>query len=81
MLENHGLDASEINSFFGFRFFVVVNNPYIQDVLLIKDAVYFKNIYRLHDKLIKYRKFKFLDVIYGNYSLEKRYQNYKQLLK
>lgn len=26
MLENHGLDVPEINSFFGFRFFIVVNN-------------------------------------------------------
>ena len=80
MIENHGLDISEINSFFGFRFFIVVNNPYVQDILLIKDSIYFKNIYRLHNKLIKYRRSKSLKVIYNDYSLEKRDQNYKQLI-
>lgn len=81
MLENHALNISEVNSFFNFRFFIVINNPYVQNILLIKDNIYFKNIYKLNDKLTKYRRFKLLGIIYSNYSLEKIDINYKQLIK
>lgn len=83
------IKISEINELFGKRFFIAINNPYIQDIKLKKYDYSWVNLYRLAKSLIDYRREKGYQVPYEQYSLEnmpnyekysKGYYNHKSLI-
>lgn len=80
MIENKALTPFEVSSFFGFRFFVVVNNPYVQDLILIKDAEFFRNIYKLHKTITNYRIKNNIDIVYKKTSLDIVNKNYNKII-
>lgn len=80
MIENHALKPLEVSSFFGFRFFVVVNNPYVQNLILIKDAEFFRNIYKLHKTITDYRFKNNIDIVYEKTSLDRMDKNYNKII-
>ena len=49
------VNISMIDDLFAYRFFSAVNNKDIQDMELVKDAIYYKNIYRLDNLWHKHR--------------------------
>lgn len=49
------INLSLINDLFAYRFFSAVNNKDIQNMELVKDARYYKNIYRLDNLWHRYR--------------------------
>jgi len=83
------IKISEINELFGKRFFIAVNNPYIQEIKLKKYDYSWVNLYRLARSLIDYRREKGHQVPYEQYSLKnipnyekysKGYYNHKSLM-
>ncbi|MEZ7821313.1 MAG: hypothetical protein QMB51_03325 [Patescibacteria group bacterium] len=70
MLENKALKINDIFSLIA-RFMIFVNNPNVQDSILIKNHIFFKNIYKLHKKILKFFKKNNGDIVYSDYSLEK----------
>lgn len=55
MLEKGVVKIDLLDDLFGRRFFIVVNNKKVQDLELIKNYKYYKNIYSLHSIWKKYR--------------------------
>lgn len=56
MYKNEILLIEDLNDLFGRRFFVVVNNEYIKNNILIEEWKYYKNIYRLYAAWSKKRE-------------------------
>ena len=54
---NGSMDLSSIDSLFGYRFFIAVNNPLVQDEELAPYAIHYQGIYWLYDTWVKYRVF------------------------
>lgn len=71
LIQRKVLDLDMINDLFAYRFFVAVHNPHIQRREIIKDAVYYKNLYILHSEWTKYRKKNKLYIPNEEFSLEK----------
>lgn len=82
MLENRALHISDVYFLFGYRLFFVVNNPYVQKMFLFKNNYFFKNVYRLYDKMLKYYKRNngkaFMD--YKEFALDKMDKEYYNLV-
>lgn len=55
LLERKLIKLSEINDLFAYRFFLAVHDPEFQAIELVKDRLYYKDIFRLYDQWIKYR--------------------------
>ena len=71
LIQRKVLNLDMINDLFAYRFFAAVHNPHIQKREIIKDAVYYKNLYILHSQWIKYRKKNKLYIPLEEFSLEK----------
>lgn len=55
LLERDVIDIRLIDDLFRYRFFLAVNNEQVQDLELLPDARFYRNIYTLHDMWIRYR--------------------------
>lgn len=82
------IKISEINELFSKRFFIAINNPYIQEIKLIKYDYSWVNLYRLSKSLIEYKKEHNNPMPYELFSIEKTpnyekyskgYYNYKSI--
>jgi hypothetical protein len=55
LLERDVVDMRLIDDLFRYRFFLAVNNEHVQNLELLPDARFYKNIYALHNMWIRYR--------------------------
>lgn len=53
IIEQGVLHIDEINSLFGYRYFLAVNNPVVQNIELYPFANYYQGIFNVYDKWIK----------------------------
>ena len=80
MVENKTLSIKIIDSIYNYRFFTVVNNPYVQKHELIPFAQFYKSIYILHDEWVRYRKKHGKKILFEEYELSKQ-ENYAEIVK
>ena len=81
LLERGILKYELINNLFVFRFFIAVNDPFVQKHMLIKDAEHFKVIYKLYDDWVKFRRHKGMDIPFPEYTLDKMDSNYAEIVR
>lgn len=74
------IKISEINELFSKRFFIAINNPYVQEIKLIKYDYSWVNLYRLSKSLIEYKKEHNNPIPYKSFSIEKT-SNYEKYSK
>jgi len=71
LIDRGTLSIEMLNDLFGYRFFIAVHNPYVQQKKLVAFPDNFVNLYLLERDWIKYRKKKGLPIFHEEYSLEK----------
>lgn len=71
LVEKKILSVEAIDKVFSDRFFLVMNNPEVQKLELIPDALSYQGCYSLYDKWYDYRKEKNLPILLEDYSLRK----------
>ena len=65
------LKIDSIDPLFSYRFFLVMNNPIVQEKELCKDSQYYQGCFWLYKKWMEYRRKQNLDVLLENFSLHK----------
>jgi len=76
---NQGLiEFDFIDDFLSYRFFLIVNNKYVQDAELIPEYKNYRGIYKLHKTWSKYKKKKKLPILQIETDLSKT-QNYNKI--
>lgn len=80
MIDNKTFRLQTINNLFNYRFFSVVNNPYIQEMELCKFSDYYKHIFILYSKWSAFRKKNGQPILQEEYDLSKT-QAFKNILK
>jgi len=80
MLEHDVLEVEFLDGLFGRRFFVVVNNPIVQEVDLLPNRTPYENVYRLYKKWKRYREKTCSDVDVDLFINQKN-KRYKDLLQ
>lgn len=82
------IKINEINELFSKRLLIAINNPYIQDIKLVKYDYSWINLYRLSRSIIEYKREHNNTIPYEQYSIEKApnyekyskgYYNYKSI--
>ena len=53
---NYSMEMQNIDSLFGYRFFVAVNNPVVQEQELLPYSIHYQGIYWLHKQWSRYRE-------------------------
>jgi len=56
VITNRSMKIENVDSLFGYRFFIGVNNPVVQDLELIPFGIHYRGIYWLYNEWVKYRK-------------------------
>lgn len=56
LYRHHVADIEDLDDLFGYRFFIFVNNPYIQEHYILPTASSYIQIFKLYDVWIKYRE-------------------------
>lgn len=74
LVEKKILSVEAIDKVFSDRFFLVMNNPEVQELELIPDAISYQGCYSLYEKWYDYRKEKGLPILLEDYSLGKTNQ-------
>ena len=74
------IDLAVLDDLFSYRFFIAVNNPDIQRLELICDAIYYKNIYTLDYVWTSYRRKHGKTVTYEG-SLAQRNPDYRSFVE
>jgi len=72
LIERKMIDLKMIDTTFAYRYFLIANNPYIQDLFLIKDSQYYKGNYNLYKKWFNYRKKNGFHIIFEEHALNQR---------
>ena len=79
LLKDNILSIKEVNDLFAYQFFLAVHDKRVQEIELKRDAVYYPEIFKLHNKLLIYRINHDMPVMNIENSLEitceKEYQN------
>ena len=70
-VKNGVLNMSHIDDLFAYRFFLIMNNPDVQEKELCPEAQYYRGCFDLYKKWIRYRRKKGLYIMLEEYSLEK----------
>lgn len=86
IIENGILHIKSINSLFGYRFFLAVNNPVVQNIELYPFSTYYQGIFNVYDKWIDKCKDKnskiFMQVPLNEYKLNTQiHLNYNQRVR
>jgi hypothetical protein len=81
LLDRNILSYKLVNDLFAYRFFLAVHNKYFQDMELLKDASYYRDIFRLHKGWITYRKSVNEGILNEKFSLDKVCSDYSELAK
>jgi len=79
MVMNKTLSIKLIDNMYNYRFFSLVNNPYVQQSELSAFGSYYRNIFKLHYKWSEYRKEHGKDILYEKYDLSKL-DNYESVV-
>jgi hypothetical protein len=80
MVINKTLTLKLIDNMYNYRFFALVNNPYIQQSELSAFGSYYRNIFKLHYMWSEYRKEHGKEILYEKYDLSKL-DNYESVVK
>lgn len=80
LIERNVIDINIVDDLFSYRFFIAINNKYIQEYELVKDDKYYKNIYTLDYIWTEYRKNNGLEINELN-SLRNANSNYYDMIK
>lgn len=80
MVMNKTLSIKLIDNMYNYRFFSLVNNPYIQQSELLAFGSYYRNIFKLHHMWSEYRKEHGKEILYEKYDLSKL-ENYESIVK
>jgi hypothetical protein len=81
LLNRNILSYKLVNDLFAYRFFLAVHNKYLQDMELLRDASYYRDIFRLHKEWSRYRNKVNEETLNEEYSLDKVCSNYFELAK
>ncbi len=80
LLNRNILSYKLVNDLFAYRFFLAVHNKHLQEMELVKDASYYRDIFRLHNDWVNYRKTLNEEIMNEEYSLEKVCPIYYELI-
>lgn len=72
------IDFAFIDDFLSYRFFLITNNKYVQDIELIPEYENYRGIYKLHKSWTQYKKNQGLPVMQEETSLSKT-KNYNKI--
>lgn len=81
LIKRNVVELDIIDDLFSYRFFSTANNKDVQDLELIKDDIYYKNIYRLYNEWYNYREKNGLWPEGTTNTLKERNPNYDKLIK
>ena len=56
VIYNYSMEMQNIDSLFGYRFFVAANNPVVQELELVPYSIHYQGIYWLHKQWSRYRE-------------------------
>ena len=56
LIENKLIKLKDCDDLFGYRYFIAVNNPYIQETELLEDRDYYKATIRFYERWKRYRE-------------------------
>lgn len=82
VITNHSMNIENVDSLFGYRFFIAVNNPVVQELELIPFGIHYRGIYWLYNEWVKYRKQKwktvekYMKMFEYDENFIKNYENY-----
>ncbi len=79
LLHSKVLTFKVVDDLFAHRFFIAVHNQFVQENELVKDRLYYKNIYCLYDRWIEYRKSRNFP-IFGEKNGLKSLEDYHKLI-
>jgi len=77
---SNDIKISDINTIWGYRFFLIMNSPYIQDEEIIPNAQMYRRCIQLHNKWMQWSKKHHFKRSADQYSLEKRFKDYDKYL-
>ncbi|ADI00577.1 hypothetical protein [Salisediminibacterium selenitireducens] len=78
LVDRKVLTIKMIDSFLSYRFFAAMNNPFVQQHQLIKDADYFGKLFNLYDDWLLYKKKRRKPEPFSKYALYNSSFDYKQ---
>ena len=70
LMDRGTLNIKMINDLFGYRFFIAVHNPYVQERKLVKSPDNFRNLYILEREWVAYRRKLNMPIFHEEYCLE-----------
>jgi hypothetical protein len=70
LIERNIIDIAMIDNLFGYRFFLAVHNPCVQERKLVRAPDNFHNIYKLEKKWIEYRRSMSMPIYHEELCLE-----------
>jgi hypothetical protein len=79
LITRNVVEIKIINDLFAYRFFMAVNNKYVQELELISDCQYYRNIYKLDRLWLEYRMKEGIECKESEYLLSKRAFEYGRL--
>lgn len=72
------IDFSFIDDFLSYRFFLITNNKYVQEIELIPEYENYRGIYKMHKSWSRYKKKQGLPILQEETSLSKT-ENYNKI--
>lgn len=70
LIDRGTLSIKMLNDLFGYRFFIAVHNPYVQERKLVKSPDNFRNLYILEREWVAYRRKLNMPIFHEEYCLE-----------
>lgn len=67
---HHHVSFKDIDDLFGYRFFIAVNNPVIQELELLDDHMYYRGCHKIYKRWFRYRDRRGLDIPLREFSLD-----------
>lgn len=81
LIERNMIELKMIDTTFSYRYFLLMNNPIIQDLFVIKDAQFYRGNYCLYDKWLTYRENNNSSIPFSNFSLKERHDDFHSIVK
>lgn len=80
LIQRNVVDFDTIDNLFSYRFFIIVNNPWIQENELVSAREYYKGVYYLHYAWTQYKKKTHQPILYEETCLSKT-EDYMNFVK
>ena len=81
LILNEQLHLEDVDDLFGYRYFIAVNNPVLQEMELFRERSYYRGCFKVYDKWKKHREKDPLGCVIpmAHYDLKKRWDKYREM--